>query len=225
MPSCPSSPLAEREAHKTCVQEWEAALRDAGVPGRVRDELAPGTVRLTRPGATLPAEKEGRSTERTIDLLSPETCEAVGQDPASADYPTTIDMRARAASIAAADTRARAVEYASKFGLSVLPLIADGKRPPRGYTFERASNDPAAVEKMFSDALGGPAGYNIAIMTGDRLVAIDVDDKGDGVAANYNAMVAKHGEVIPPTVMAFTPGGGAHFDASHSQRAPTSQTA
>ena len=100
------------------------------VPGRVRDELAPGTVRLTRPGATLPLKK--KEVDRTNDRpLIPETCEAVGQDPASADYPTTIDMRARAASIAAADTRARAVEYASKFGLSVLPLIADGKRPPR----------------------------------------------------------------------------------------------
>ena len=54
------------------------------------------------------------------------------------------------------------------------------------------------------------AGYNIAIMTGDVLVVIDIDNKGDGVNANHAALISKYGK-LPRTVRAETPSGGMHL--------------
>jgi Protein of unknown function (DUF3987)/Bifunctional DNA primase/polymerase, N-terminal len=122
------------------------------------------------------------------------------------------------AAMAGQKADAQAVALAKDFGFSVLPLITGGKLPPKGYTFNRASNAPAVVQKLFSGALKERGDCNIAIMTGEELrdypgfalVVVDVDNKGGGVEANYRAMTAKYGD-LPFTVMVRTPSGGAHF--------------
>jgi len=92
--------------------------------------------------------------------------------------------------------------------LRVLPLVTNSKRPK--LPFDRASSDPVIVGKLFSDALGCPSDANIAIMTGEGLIVVDIDKKEGDVKQRWRGLEASYGK-LPHTVAATTANGGIHL--------------
>ena len=129
------------------------------------------------------------------------------------------------------DMRALAVEL-TKGSLSPTPLVQNGKAAFLPEFNTRATNDPAKVFDLFSDALGSPRECNIGIVNGAPLsdgwdlFTIDLDTKAskDGKAAaatlneRYKQLEGAIGVALPKTVMVRTvtpqekaPSRGAHL--------------
>ncbi|MEJ0096311.1 MAG: bifunctional DNA primase/polymerase [Methylocella sp.] len=72
-----------------------------------------------------------------------------------------------------------AAEDLTRRGLSVFKLSADSCRPLVPSPWERATSDPSRARAMFTNAAGGQEAANIAVVTGDRFIVVDVDVKGD----------------------------------------------
>jgi len=97
----------------------------------------------------------------------------------------------------------------AKRGFHVFPLEQNGRVPVIRDWPRAASSDPQTVSRLFSDALGEPVEYNIAIRTGQGLAVIDFDCKNgktglDALAA-WDAIGA-----IPESLRARTASGGVH---------------
>jgi AAA domain/Bifunctional DNA primase/polymerase, N-terminal len=107
------------------------------------------------------------------------------------------------------DPRAAAIWLATK-GFRVFRVDATTLRPLRKGWTETASSDPAFVRADFSDPLGYSVADNVAILTGDSLLVVDVDVKDSQPGLESLAQLEKEG-LRRDTFTVRTPSGGLHL--------------
>lgn len=102
-----------------------------------------------------------------------------------------------------------AVYYAKKFGFHVFPVGQD-KKPITSHGHKDATNDPAAIAKVWTE--NPRANIGIAVKP-SKLVVLDLDTKSsEGINAFETlAELEKEFGNIPETPHTLTPGGGIHF--------------
>lgn len=104
--------------------------------------------------------------------------------------------------------RKRAVDLAL-MGYRVFPLAPYGKTPTIKNYPEVATNDPAKVKAIWTDAVGEPSNYNIGVATGRGLIAVDYDVKhGKNGLLKRDEFDAKG---LPQSARVVTPTGGEHL--------------
>lgn len=107
------------------------------------------------------------------------------------------------------DSRAKAVALAAQ-GFRLFRVNSQTHRPSKSGWPSTASADPAVVEREFTDAVGDSVEDNPAIATGQGLLVVDIDVKGNkGGAASLMDLVAEGLPTDTRTVR--TPSGGLHF--------------
>ena len=124
---------------------------------------------------------------------------------------------------------AAALAYASRLGLSIIPVASDCRTPLVGPTEDcrggvhRASADPAEIGVWWREWPNA----NIAAASGpvSGLLVLDVDSKnGKDGFASLSALEQEHGP-LPTTWRDSTPSGGGHFYFRHpADRAPRNRT-
>lgn len=107
-----------------------------------------------------------------------------------------------------AQMRESAIDLA-RLGYHVFRLEPGGKVPIEKNFPAIASNDPAVVKAMWTDAVGDPTNHNIGIAMGKGYVAIDYDTKGNkpGLAARDEHLR----DGMPTSIRMATPTGGEHL--------------
>lgn len=96
----------------------------------------------------------------------------------------------------------------AEHGLRVLPIPAGQKAPDLKGWPERATCDPASIERLFAEH----SGTNLGVATGglSGVFVLDVDKKAaDGWASLLELQIVN--DDLPPTWRDETPSGGAHF--------------
>lgn len=92
-------------------------------------------------------------------------------------------------------------------GWRVIPIEPGGKRPLLSEWPKRATNDPEEIRRWIAEYPDA----NLGVATGEAsgFFVLDVDPKNGG-DKTLEALEAEHG-VLPKTVQAATPSGGAHY--------------
>lgn len=100
----------------------------------------------------------------------------------------------------------------AQMGLRVFPLRVNGKLPRHEAYYDLATTDAATVRAWWLDpVLGLEHDWNIGVLTGNGLVALDIDVKnGKRGAQSLLALEIEHGD-LPPTLTFRTPTGGTHY--------------
>ena len=117
-------------------------------------------------------------------------------------------------------------KYYASLGWPLLPAEYDAKTLPkmatmkkRGYdkTFKYAdcSSDPKDIDIWFHPEHGLFAGYNIALVTGVTVSAVDLDIDADG--NGHEEYVSRYGQLPDRSPCQRTPGGGYHFIFKHEK--------
>lgn len=101
------------------------------------------------------------------------------------------------------------LHYAQRYaelGWKVFPVSENSKIPLKDSKgFKEATNDPDAVDRMFSSN-----NCNIGISAeASGLLVVDIDPRNGG-DDSYRELIAAYGE-LPDTVTALTPSGGTHY--------------
>jgi hypothetical protein len=104
--------------------------------------------------------------------------------------------------------------YATRWRLSVLPLIVGSKEPhgrsvPHGY--RDASSDPEVIQNWWLRAPRANVGIACAP---SRILVIDIDPRNGG-DETFGSLVHTLGE-LPTTWRTITPGGGVHYYLHHN---------
>jgi hypothetical protein len=109
-----------------------------------------------------------------------------------------------------------ALEFAAK-GFHVFPISAD-KVPQIQEWPECATNDPEMIKKMWTcPVMGWEQPYSVGISSykfgndGEKLIIVDVDNKGEKKGDEEIMVMELHGEDLPRTYSQLTPTGGQHF--------------
>lgn len=100
----------------------------------------------------------------------------------------------------------------AKRGFRVFPLEPDGRVPAITRWPERATTDPATIERWWRcPIMGWEADWGVGVATGGDLVVVDLDVKNEnnGVRA-FEAMALMYGGA-PATLRVRTPSGGLHL--------------
>jgi len=96
-------------------------------------------------------------------------------------------------------------DYAAR-GLHVIPLRERGKLPTIDAWQTSASADPTTIDRWFAGTRA-----NIGVVCGpSQIIVVDIDRHGADGYATIDALEAELG-ALPPTVSAFTGGGGRHL--------------
>lgn len=96
-------------------------------------------------------------------------------------------------------------------GFRVFPLVPDGKTPAIKRWPERATTDPADIDRMWRDPIFGTyKDYGVGVATGQGLVVLDVDFKSNGYES-LAQLELDNGPFDGEFLRVRTAGGGLHI--------------
>jgi hypothetical protein len=96
-------------------------------------------------------------------------------------------------------------------GFKVFPLVPGGKTPAIKEWPDKATTDPAQIERWWGpDSLGWDRDYNIGVLTGNGLVVLDIDCKNGVDGFQSLTKLEFLYDDLPPTFTVSTPRSGSH---------------
>lgn len=110
------------------------------------------------------------------------------------------------------NNKARAAVGLVKRGFKIFPLVENGKTPKVSSFYDKALSDEKKLELYYTKYPRDNIGISTTdIASGEGLLVIDVDNKGEKKGSETLIELAMEGFELPPTTIQETPTGGFHL--------------